>query len=85
MCHGMLVRKEQRKKDMNSKSIVMSLGTDIECGGAQIHHNNMNCSSLRCRLLLRLTSSLALLNVAHPQVGQLLSSCSESMHQSFLA
>lgn len=66
MCHAMLVKKGQRKKDMNSKSIVMSLGTDIECGGAQIHHNNMNCSSLRCRLLLRLTSSLALLKVAHP-------------------
>lgn len=44
MCHAMLVKKGQRKKDMNSKSIVMSLGTDIECGGAQIHHNNMNLS-----------------------------------------
>lgn len=66
MCRGMLVRKEQRKKDMNSKYVVMSLGTDIECGGVQIRHNNMNCSSLSCQLLWRLTTSLALLKVAHP-------------------
>lgn len=42
-------QERQRKKDMDSKYVVMSLGTDVECGGVQ--HNNMNCSSLSCQLL----------------------------------
>lgn len=38
-CRGMLVRKGQRKKDQDyiySKCVVMSFGTDVECGRVQV-------------------------------------------------